>query len=207
MTQRMSARSDRMLDVYLADHLAAATAGVALARRCARSNATNACGQTLRRLAAEIEEDRRTLRGIVAQLGFEESTAKGAVAWLGEEWGASSSTGTAVGIRPSLGFWNSRRYRSASPGNWRCGSRSSLYRASARASSDSIWRNLPSARDGSALPSRNTGCELLRKHLPPAQRRHCVVDSLVDGSSASPPRSPQPGPGGDHVSASPSRRT
>ena len=75
---------DRLLEIYLADHLAASTAGVALARRSAQSNAGTALGEALRRLAAEIEDDRRTLQAIVAKLGFRESKAKDAVARSGE---------------------------------------------------------------------------------------------------------------------------
>ena len=133
MTETMSARPDRLLEIYLTDHLAAATAGVALVRRCARSNATNGYGETLRRLAEEIVEDRRTLRGIVAELGFEESKAKNATAWLGEKVGRLKLNGQLRGYsptRPSAGFWNSRRSRSASPGNWRCGRHSSRFQTS-----------------------------------------------------------------------------
>jgi hypothetical protein len=78
---------DRLLEIYLADHLAASAAGVALARRSAQSNAGTALGEALRRLAAEIEDDRRTLQAIVAELGFRESKAKDAVAWFGEKVG------------------------------------------------------------------------------------------------------------------------
>ena len=54
---------------------------VALARRTARSNARTTLGEVLRRLAGEIEDDRRTLEGIVVELGFRESKTKEAVAW------------------------------------------------------------------------------------------------------------------------------
>src|SRR5918995_1929300 len=100
MTETMSSKPDRLLEIYLTDHLAAATAGVALVRRCARSNATNGYGETLRRLAEEIVEDRRTLRGIVAELGFEESKAKNATAWLGEKVGRLKLNGQLRGYSP-----------------------------------------------------------------------------------------------------------
>jgi hypothetical protein len=91
---------DRLLEIYLADHLAASAAGVALARRSAQSNAGTALGEALRRLAAEIEEDRRTLQAIVAELGFRESKAKDAVAWLGDKVGRLKLNGQVRGYSP-----------------------------------------------------------------------------------------------------------
>lgn len=83
----MTAEPERLLEIYLADHAAAATAGAALARRAARNNATNEHGEFLHRLSAAIEEDRRSLQQIIAQLGFHESRSKEAVAWLAEKVG------------------------------------------------------------------------------------------------------------------------
>ena len=91
---------DRLLGIYLADHLAAATAGLALAERAARSNDGSPLGEALQRLAAEIEADRETLRRIVAELGFRESTAKDAVAWVGEKVGRLKLNGQLRGYSP-----------------------------------------------------------------------------------------------------------
>jgi hypothetical protein len=95
-----STTPDRLLEIYLADHLAAATAGVALARRTARSNARTEFGDVLQRLAAEIEDDRRMLQKIVAELGFRASKAKGAVAWVGEKVGRLKLNGQIRGYSP-----------------------------------------------------------------------------------------------------------
>ena len=81
------ATPDRLLEIYLADHLAASTAGVALARRSAERNAGTSLGEVLSRLATEIAEDRLTLQGIVQHLGFRESKPKDALAWVGEKVG------------------------------------------------------------------------------------------------------------------------
>ncbi len=81
----MTAEPDCLLEIYLADHAAAATAGAALARRTAQSNSTNEYGDFLSGLSDAIEEDRRSLQQIIAQLGFRESRSKEAVAWLGEK--------------------------------------------------------------------------------------------------------------------------
>ena len=96
----MPPMSDRLLKIYLADHLAAATAGVALARRTARSNSGTEYGDFLRRLTDEIEDDRRTLQQIVATLGFRESKTKEAVAWAGEKVGRLKLNGQIRGYSP-----------------------------------------------------------------------------------------------------------
>jgi hypothetical protein len=91
---------DRLLEIYLADHLAAATAGVALARRSARTNAGTEFGAILHRLAGEIESDRRALQQIIEQLGFRGSKAKEAVAWAGEKIGRLKPNGQIRGYSP-----------------------------------------------------------------------------------------------------------
>jgi len=96
----MSSSPDRLLEIYLADHFAAARAGVELVRRAARNNGRSGLGEALRRLAAEIEEDRRTLAGIVETLGFKESKPKEAVAWLGERVGRLKLNGQVRGYSP-----------------------------------------------------------------------------------------------------------
>jgi hypothetical protein len=93
-------KPNRLLEIYLADHLAAATAGVALARRTARSNARTEYGDVLRSLAREIEDDRRTLASVVAELGFRQSRAKEAVAWAGEKVGRLKLNGQIRGYSP-----------------------------------------------------------------------------------------------------------
>jgi hypothetical protein len=119
----MSPTPQRLLEIYLADHLAAATAGVELARRVARNNASTPAGEQLRRLADEIAEDRRTLERIVADLGFRESRVKEGLAWASEKLGRLKLNGTlraysplsrvlelealAVGIAGKLALWRS----------------------------------------------------------------------------------------------------
>jgi hypothetical protein len=96
----MADARDRLLEIYLADHLAAATAGVALAHRVARSNAANETGDALRQLAAEIEEDRRTLRRVVSGLGFDRSRVKELAAWAAEKIGRLKLNGQLRGYSP-----------------------------------------------------------------------------------------------------------
>jgi len=96
----MSSTPTRRLEIYLADHLAASTAGLELARRSARSNAGNATGEFLRRLVVEIEEDRETLERVIVQLGFKPSRPKVAAAWVAEKVGRLKLNGQVRGYSP-----------------------------------------------------------------------------------------------------------
>src|SRR5215204_6305959 len=90
----------RLLEIYLADHVAAATAGAALARRAAGNNAASEFGEFLSRLSTEIEEDRQTLRRVVAELGFEASSAKVVLAWVAEKAARMKLNGRLRGYSP-----------------------------------------------------------------------------------------------------------
>lgn len=96
----MTRPPDRFLEIYLADHLAAAAAGLALVRRAARSNTGTRTGETLRRLAAEIDEDRHTLRRLVTDLGLSGSKPKEVVAWVAEKVGRLKLNGQLRGYSP-----------------------------------------------------------------------------------------------------------
>jgi hypothetical protein len=76
-----------MLGIYLNDHLAGATAGIELAHRTARSHGDGQDGGTLRRLAAEIAQDRAALLDIMAALGIKVRRYKVGAAWIGEKAG------------------------------------------------------------------------------------------------------------------------
>ena len=96
----MPASPERLLEIYLADHAAAATAGLELARRVARSNASSSFAEALQRLAGEIQEDRQTLKRVIAELGFRESRAKAALAWAGERAARLKLNGQVTGYSP-----------------------------------------------------------------------------------------------------------
>jgi hypothetical protein len=96
----MARQPDRFLEIYLADHLAAAAAGSALVRRAARSNTGTRTGDTLRRLTVEIDEDRQTLRRLVTDLGFTGSKPKEVVARAAEKMGRLKRNGQLRGYSP-----------------------------------------------------------------------------------------------------------
>ena len=87
-TARDSGQSEvSMLGIYLNDHLAGATAGTELAHRTARSHGDGQDSGTLRRLAAEIAQDRAALLDIMAALGIKVRRYKVGAAWVGEKAG------------------------------------------------------------------------------------------------------------------------
>src|SRR5215204_4855232 len=96
----MARQPDRFLEIYLADHLAAAAAGLALVRRAARSNTGTRTGHTLRRLTVEVDEDRHTLRRLVTDLGFTGSKPKEVAAWAAEKAGRLKRNGQLRGYSP-----------------------------------------------------------------------------------------------------------
>jgi hypothetical protein len=84
---------DTLLGIYLNDHLAGATAGAELAERVAAENRDRADGQELRRLAAEIAEDRAALLDLMAALDVPVRYYKVLLGWLGEKVGRLKPNG------------------------------------------------------------------------------------------------------------------
>lgn len=90
-----------MLDIYLNDHLAGATAGVELARRLRASNRDDPeFGPVLAEVCAEIEADRETLRTAMERLGADQSRLKPLAAVLGERLGRLKLNGQLRGYSP-----------------------------------------------------------------------------------------------------------
>jgi hypothetical protein len=89
-----------LLGIYVNDHLAGATGGVQLARRLAGSHRDSADGGTLRRLAAEITEDRATLLNIMAALSIPVRGYKVYAALIGEKAARLKLNGYLTGRSP-----------------------------------------------------------------------------------------------------------
>jgi hypothetical protein len=89
-----------LLGIYLNDHLAGATAGTELAHRMARSRGTGQDSVTLRRLAAEIAQDRAALLDIMAALGIKVRRYKAGAAWIGEKAGRLKFNGRLLARSP-----------------------------------------------------------------------------------------------------------
>ncbi len=83
----------RLLGVYLNDHLAGSTAGVQLLQRLVKVHRGSPAGPVLARLHVEVAADRDTLRSIMRALGVEEARYKLAAAWAAEKAGRFKANG------------------------------------------------------------------------------------------------------------------
>ncbi len=92
--------SDRLLPIYLNDHLAGSVVGVELARRARASNAGTKLGEALAEICAEIEADRETLRAVMDRLQVAQSRVKPTGAWLAEKLGRLKLNGQLHGYSP-----------------------------------------------------------------------------------------------------------
>ena len=90
----------RLLAVYLSDHHAGSAAGVALARRAARSNAQLPDGRVLTDVAREIAEDRQVLERVMDALEIRPSRVKVALARATEMAGRLKLNGRIVHRSP-----------------------------------------------------------------------------------------------------------
>jgi hypothetical protein len=79
--------TNRLLAIYVNDHLAGATVGTALAHRLADAHPDGDRGERLRRIATEIAEDRADLVAIMRRLRIPVDPLKTALAWLAEKAG------------------------------------------------------------------------------------------------------------------------
>jgi hypothetical protein len=91
--------SDRLLRIYLQDHFAGSTAGLALVRRCRRANP--ALEQLLADLERDIVEDRHSLESIMSRLDVQPSRVKSAFGSVAELVGRVKSNGTLTRYSPS----------------------------------------------------------------------------------------------------------
>jgi hypothetical protein len=90
----------RLLNIYLNDHLAGATAGLELARRCRASNRGSTLADFLTQLIAEIDADRTELQTIMSTLDTPQDRLKLAGAWVAEKVGRLKMNGQVTGYSP-----------------------------------------------------------------------------------------------------------
>src|ERR1041384_3666517 len=85
--------ASELMEIYLTDHLAGATAGSRRMRRLADAERRAEDANTLQRIANEVEEDRATLLSIIEAEGVEPRWYKTAMARLGEAVGMLKPNG------------------------------------------------------------------------------------------------------------------
>jgi hypothetical protein len=96
-----SADPDRLLAIYLNDHLAGATLGVGLVRRLRSSNRGDAeFGEPLAKICTEIEQDRETLIRLMDRLDVDRNPVKPALARIAERLGRLKLNGQLRGYSP-----------------------------------------------------------------------------------------------------------
>ena len=91
---------DRLLGIYLQDHLAGSVAALELVERAAGSNESNELGAFLRSLHGEIRADQETLLDIMRVLGVERSRVKNGLAWAAEKAGRLKLNGRLLRYSP-----------------------------------------------------------------------------------------------------------
>jgi hypothetical protein len=90
----------RLLAIYLNDHLAGATGGVALARRARDNDRDGGAATPLAKVCAEIESDRETLTEMMSELGVNRDPIKPVIAWFGEKLARLKPNGRVRGYSP-----------------------------------------------------------------------------------------------------------
>jgi hypothetical protein len=97
----VTAKPERLLDIYLNDHLAGSTLGVELARRLAANNESEpAFGRPLAEIAEAIEADRKILEEVMELLEIRRGVVKPAGAWTAEKLGRFKLNGQLAGYSP-----------------------------------------------------------------------------------------------------------
>lgn len=92
--------TDRLFDIYLRDHFAAAVGGVNFAERVEANNAGTDFEEPLRNLRIDIERDCDTLSRVMIILDVERGHVKAALTWFGEKLGRLKFNGTLTGYSP-----------------------------------------------------------------------------------------------------------
>ena len=90
----------KLLGIYLNDHLAGSTAGLELAKRAAGENEGTEYGDTLARVAEEIDEDRDALQRIMDALEIKRDHPKVFAGWVAEKLGRLKPNGQLLGYSP-----------------------------------------------------------------------------------------------------------
>jgi hypothetical protein len=100
LAQGNTIAAGKLLSIYLNDHLAGSTIGVALARRACAKNRGTPLGDHLERLTSEIEADRESLERLAAHLGVRRNRLKAFGAWATEKLRRLKLNGQLAGYSP-----------------------------------------------------------------------------------------------------------
>ncbi|HEY7876419.1 MAG TPA: hypothetical protein VIG64_14995 [Actinomycetota bacterium] len=87
----------KLLQIYLNDHLAGATAGCELAKRALSSNEGTDLGAFLRQLVVDLDEDKAALAELVEHLELKKNVFKQSAGWMAEKAGRLKLNGQITG--------------------------------------------------------------------------------------------------------------
>jgi hypothetical protein len=94
--QRFMTRQ-RLLNIYLSDHLAGAVIGQELAKRCLSNNSGTELGSYLAEFLHELDEDRSTLESVIDTVGGQPDRLKLGMGWASEKVGRLKLNGQVRG--------------------------------------------------------------------------------------------------------------
>lgn len=92
--------NDKLLSIYLNDHLAGAEMGVELAQRTLSNNQGTAYGEFLADITRQIQEDKTALEDLMDTLGIRKDRFKQGAAWIAEKVGRLKLNGQVLGYSP-----------------------------------------------------------------------------------------------------------
>ena len=104
---------EKLLGLYLSDHLTGATAGVSRIQRMAEAFADTPVSAELSRVSAEITRERVVLRGLIQDLGLRQRPHRQAAAWLAEHSGRLKLNGRVLSRSPMTLVLESELMRAA----------------------------------------------------------------------------------------------
>lgn len=123
-------KSAKLLNIYLEDHHAGATAGIELAKRSLSNNKQGELSRFLQNLVSEFGYDRRFLEDVIESIGGKKSRLKDAGAWTVEKVGRLKLNGSVVrysdlsrlleleglclGVEGKLSLWRSLNHAAGS---------------------------------------------------------------------------------------------
>lgn len=90
----------KLLNIYLNDHLAGSIAGLELARRCRSNNQRTPLADFLTDLIADIDADRAELETLMESLGAPKDRLKQIGGWAAEKVGRLKLNGQLAGYSP-----------------------------------------------------------------------------------------------------------
>lgn len=102
-----------LLGLYMNDHVAGATAGIARVTRMAQAYRDTPHAQMLTAMAKEFREERQFYYDLLDRFGLGRRTCRQLLAWTGEKVGRAKLNGALIGTSPMTPVFESELLRAA----------------------------------------------------------------------------------------------